>query len=390
MLSRNLLLFASLAVTLILIPAIWYVAPRFLSRSVQPKGDAESRASVLPLLTAVTVTSGLVITVFQLLDNEKASLANEKATIANTRLAGDRDATALFVESVKLLSSASMVGRVGAIHSLGRLMERDERMHKASLNVLVAFLREQRSWSLHPACALPPVGSTPDVQAAIDVIGHREQWISSEESGALNFSELCLLGADFTGLNLAHASFQHSDLRRTTFNAAEVEEVNFAASYMDYYSLPWVGDDERSEEGYRGMKDWREEQVATLFQYAHATGAQFQGACLRGVDFSGTTIVPADDDKEPTGKQPLFSDSGISLARFHDIQGLQFKDAFKGACFVDKTKAIDLPSGSGATVCGPKDLRDVDEERLKKLGKNADRCDRAAFLGFFGEPAPVK
>ena len=366
----------ALVATFLVIAVIWYFAPRLLRRGrtdsqdpavqAKHKEDADARAAVLPPLTAITVVGGLFISFYQFNQTQRTSV--------------DRDTWSLFVESLKLINektdASTTAQRTGAIYALQDTMEKSPGFHRAALVTLISFLHAKRSRMVHPACRLLSVSSEPDVQAAIDVIGHRgTEWPDAEPYGVLNFQSLCLFGASFRGANLTGANFQQSDLRRTNFDGATLIGANLTVTDMDYQGSG-ATHDERTTAWFQqatGEQSYRFYELATLFRHATVTGAKFEGACLRGVDFTGSDLTVGTEDDGPDNH---FADAGISLANFKDVTGLTGDPAFNGACF---TQPLQNAPGVQNLACPTPviGMTALPADALPEAA--ADRCNRDVF-----------
>jgi uncharacterized protein YjbI with pentapeptide repeats len=121
------------------------------------------------------------------------------------------------------------------------------------------------------------------------------------------------------------AHFHESDLRRASFEGAWILDTDFSAADMDYWAVPWAGAEEQTADGLAAvLKDnhgYGASVILTSFRNAHASRAGFDGACLRGVNFTDTLLDDA-----------TFENADLSLAVLRGDEHIDPKSAFSKSC----------------------------------------------------------
>jgi uncharacterized protein YjbI with pentapeptide repeats len=282
------------------------------------------RASLGTLVASISLVLGVFVTIYQLQSNERSQR--------------DQQATTLLIESTKLLGSESSneYSRAAAIQQMLGVMRNNRDYQKPVLGILVAFVRSRRSEHAYPGCVIEPVSDAPDVQAAIDVIGQRDS-TGADQTPFLDFSALCLYGANFKASNWHDASFYNSDLRKSEFDGADVTGAIFSEAYFDYFGVT-ADDKVRNEAGFNELEDYERLRLVSSFKGAHAEGALFGGACLRGVSFVGSHL-----------KNARFYGASVSLADFKGATGLNSAEQFLGSCSYYRPK--NLPPSITLALC---------------------------------------
>lgn len=121
--------------------------------------------------------------------------------------------------------------RLGAIYALERIARDSWKDHWPIMEVLTAYIRENSSqvkhfWAMEKEDYNPTI--TPDIQAAITVIGRRNKmWIEKElqQNKRLDLSNCNLHKADFSDLNYDNATFAHSSMSNSKFIRTELNDA---------------------------------------------------------------------------------------------------------------------------------------------------------------------
>jgi hypothetical protein len=170
--------------------------------------------------------------------------------------------------------------RIGGIFALERVARDSARDHPTVMEVLAAFLREHsREPYVQPAGPTQPAGTSsrgtsPDVQAALTVIGRRD---ASRDQQRIDLSAAVIPAAllfdtDLTGVRLVGADLSSAILNRATLAGAKLADADFSHAALAEASLTG----------------------------ALLDGARFEGADLTGARFD--TAPPGWDRDPQTGR----------------------------------------------------------------------------------------
>ncbi len=225
-----------------------------------------------------------------------------------------------YAKAATLLASTNRAERIGAIHSLARLMRDSPRDHNAVVELLAGFVKDSRprssgdqsddidnefdinedyetgrDWQYE---RLPL-----DVQAALIALNKRPRrpegpWVSlgnTDLRGArlmhgwidnLHFEGSNLRGADFVGAKAEHLALHSCDLRGANLSGAAIstahmQESDFRYAYIRSTDLRHVGLDDSDLRG-------------AALRGSDLTGASMENCDLRGVDLSEVIGLTAD------------------------------------------------------------------------------------------------
>jgi hypothetical protein len=176
-----------------------------------------------------------------------------------------------YTKTVEQLGSEKLDVRIGGIYALERIAHDSARDHPVVMEVLTAFIREhaREQWP-------GPEGLIwPDVQAALTVVGRRDQKRDIRPidltAAILHFADLT--GADLTGAVLFCTDFTSATLHEALLTGAYFDGANFDGAHLSYTDLTG----------------------------ADLTGADLGGANLDGANLDGATCpegIPIPDGWE--------------------------------------------------------------------------------------------
>jgi uncharacterized protein YjbI with pentapeptide repeats len=267
--------------------------------------------------------------------NVAIAAENLRKTQKSIEVAEDKQLTERFTQAINQLGTETKEGegdkiaiRLGGIYALERIAKDSEKDHWTIMEVLTAFIRvkspssetekssdsdlQQSQKELFP-------GITPDVQAALTVIGRRKK---REEPEKLDLSGVNLREANLIGARLSGANFSSSKLSRAKLNGADLTGANlrgadlrgakrdgctkFDPKWELVYQLVNVTVDRivagRWEEKIREdvkNKDLSEANLSGVYFHendlseANFSGVNFSGAILEYVDISETNFSGA-------------------------------------------------------------------------------------------------
>lgn len=220
------------------------------TRAVQLQSARESvRTQLLTLGAGIFAAGALAFTALNFTLSRRTFILTEQGQVT------DR-----YTKAIEQLGSDKLDVRIGAIYALERVARDSARDHPTVMDVLAAFVREhsREPWPVPRSDDKDPDPSTsPDVQAAVTVIGRRN---SENDRGRLDLN-----GADLTRANLNRARFNHA-----IFVAADLTDADLEGAYM-------IGAD----------------LTGAILTGADLTSADLAGADLAGADLTGTDLTYA-------------------------------------------------------------------------------------------------
>jgi uncharacterized protein YjbI with pentapeptide repeats len=153
-------------------------------------------------------------------------------TARNFLLSREGQVTDRYTKAIEQLGSDKLDVRIGGIYALERIARDSARDHPTVMEVLTAFIREhsREPWPVpEPGGPAPGRLTRPDVQAALTVVGRRDQERDIrpvDVTGAslmwANLQAAHLRGAYLDGANLDGADLRGVDLRRAVLRNAEL------------------------------------------------------------------------------------------------------------------------------------------------------------------------
>jgi hypothetical protein len=158
----------------------------------------------------------------------------DQLTIAQAQTALDQQGqhTDRFTKAVDQLDRAGpdhLQARLGGIYALERLARDSPRDHSTIVEVLTAFIRTTApkpspqpptGAPANPDANCPTKGVTADIQAALTVLGRRDQ-SHDDPTTRIDLRNICLRNADLIGADLTGADYDE----RTSFIGAVIDEA---------------------------------------------------------------------------------------------------------------------------------------------------------------------
>lgn len=226
----GLLLIAGGALFLVWQVPRWQIAR---SRAHEPKDELDleikARSSVAQIVGGVV----LIIGAF--------------STVRSFMLARDQQVTDRFTKAVAQLGEESRAVRIGGVYALERIAEDSSRDRPAVVQVLAAYIRDQRPWECdypgHKRCkeraaAMHAQLGTPradlDVQAAVTALLAQSAKIATPH--LVDLSNCDLRGLNFTNGNLRNVVLNKSYLGGAKFAGADLRNAKLAYACIPEYS----------------------------------------------------------------------------------------------------------------------------------------------------------
>ena len=262
---------AAVVVALAIVWALFVPVPDWLAR--HDVGSAKG-----PLLqTARDAARGRLLTLGAGLFAAAALLF----TARNFTLSREGQVTDRYTKAIEQLGSDKLDVRIGGIYALERVARDSARDHPTVMEVLAAFIREHSHEQWQP----PDSGRReqersmrPDVQAALTVVGRRDQ---RRDIQAIN-----LAGADLTCARLTDAGISGADLRGATLTRAGISGANLRGAALTRADL--------TRAHLRGTTLTRAYLTDAHLTDAHLTGADLTDADLTRAHLYITGLIDAD------------------------------------------------------------------------------------------------
>lgn len=217
-------------------PKEWLEAEKYLIAS-----ERATQATLAQILGGAVIIVGLYFT-----------YQNTKTAQDTLRVTEEGKLTDRFSKAIELIGEGKAETSIGGIYALEQLAKDSAAHHWTVMEVLTSYIR--RHSPLYPADNAPEASTsvTPDVQAAIDVIGRRHH--SGREHGqqVIDLTEASLRSAnlssgifrkavckhvDFYRANLKSADFRKADLSMARLSSANVKSANFIGANLAYANL---------------------------------------------------------------------------------------------------------------------------------------------------------
>lgn len=199
-----------------------------------------------------------------------------------------------YTKAIDQLGSDKLDVRIGGIYALKRIAQDSTEDHRAVMEVLAAFVREQsrRQWPPPerrpdtPPGQVPEKRPRPDVQVAITVIGCRPRRdpevidlsgadLTSADLSGMDFIGANLSGANLSGANFNRAKFARADLRRADLSRAKLGGADLTGAILMEADLTGA------------------EFLSAEFFGAYLAEADLAGAYLAEVDFGNADLSHA-------------------------------------------------------------------------------------------------
>jgi hypothetical protein len=155
-------------------------------------------------------------------------------TALNFLLSRQGQVTDRYTKAIEQLGSDKLDVRIGGIYALERIARDSAKDHPTVMEVLTAFIREHshEQWPLPDAEGRERKRQTrPDVQAAVTVVGRRDQAHDVPREG------LDLAGVNLTGANLITARLAHAILSGADLSGAQLWRADLSGAELGYADL---------------------------------------------------------------------------------------------------------------------------------------------------------
>jgi Pentapeptide repeats (8 copies) len=204
-------------------------------------------------------------------------------TARSFMLSREGQVTDRYTKAIEQLGSKELDVRIGGIYALERIARDSAKDHPAVMEVLTTFIREhsREQWpSPGPDGAEPERSTRPDVQAALTVVGRRDErqdsrfWHINLRGVLLpeaNIAEADLTSADLTGATLVHVFLVRATLTEATLTEADLTGADLTGAKLTGADL-----------------------AKAVLAGADLTRATLRGAALRGADLTGAKLTGAD------------------------------------------------------------------------------------------------
>jgi uncharacterized protein YjbI with pentapeptide repeats len=145
--------------------------------------------------------------------NFKIGEENLKIGRKNLKVAEEKQVTERFSKAIEHLGNDKAIEiRLGGIYTLGQIaIDSPNVYHWAIMDILSAFIREKR-----PLDNTDPVSI--DIQAALAVIGRREQDVHNPQMKFIDLRKVNLVGIDLRNMDFNHVHFCDANLQKARFD----------------------------------------------------------------------------------------------------------------------------------------------------------------------------
>ncbi|MFI7080939.1 pentapeptide repeat-containing protein [Micromonospora sp. NPDC049903] len=267
---------------LLLGPVAWWASP---AKHLQGKDKADVRNATRQTLLAAV--GGLVV------------LTGAAFTGRTFYLTRRGQFTDRYTKAIGLLASDKLTERLGGIYALEHLMVESEREHNTVVEVLAAYVRENRPLTPNAPRAklVGPMGTEhtsreradgrpklpTDVQAALTVLGRRPV---RPEPNAIDLAVTDLGRAELSRAQLQGAALYGAQLEGANLFGAQLQGADLSGAQLQGADLSWAQ--------LQGADlSWAQLERAKLFK-AQLQGATLCAAQLEGADLSGARLQDAD------------------------------------------------------------------------------------------------
>lgn len=136
----------------------------------------------------------------------------------------EQNITDRFSRAVEQLGHDEASVRIGGIYALERISQDSSRDYWSIMEILSAFVRDQRGLPPQGGIAESPIQLGRDVQAAITVLGRRDR-NQDPGNGILYLTSVDLRKMTFDRGDYTSIRFQHADLREANFYRATLQDA---------------------------------------------------------------------------------------------------------------------------------------------------------------------
>jgi hypothetical protein len=269
------------------------------------KAREATRTQLLTLGGAIFAAGALIFTA----RNYTLSRRTVELTQETFKLTEQEQITDRYTKAIEQLGSEHLDVRIGAVYALERIARDSAYDHPTVMQVLTAFIREnsRKQW-LAPGTS---AGSTypatrPDVQAAVTVIGRRDE--------RLDHNPIDLSHAQLPYANLAHAKLRGANLDGANLDSANLNGANLnGATLRNHASLryAWLYDADLGNANLIGAN----------LSGDHFSDTKYRKLSLRGAALSFAILKDA-DLREADLHDATLSDADLSGARLPEHVGV--------------------------------------------------------------------
>ncbi len=189
-----------------------------------------------------------------------------------------------YAKAIEQLGSDKLEVRIGGIYALERVTRDSARDHPTVMEVLTAFIREQRPPQVPDE--EQPRSTWPDVQAAVTVVGRRAL---ERDIGFIDLS-----GADLSGANLTEAKLSGANLTEANLSGANLTGAILASGHLNGANL-----------------------ARARLIGAHLIGADLSAADLTRADLTGANLTGANLPRATLAIAD-FTSAKLASARLND------------------------------------------------------------------------
>lgn len=177
-----------------------------------------------------------------------------------------------YSSATEKLGAEAPAGRVAAIYALEQLArEYPQGYYAPVVDVLAAFVRTHTREEVSTTQSQRKTRPGSDLQAALTVLGRRNQELTFKERDPLRFSDCILTGANLRDADLRLVRFREAHLEDVKFEKAHLEDAEFRGAFLEN------ADFEGAHLERANLKK------------AHLEGANFECARLDGAHLAGAT-----------------------------------------------------------------------------------------------------
>jgi hypothetical protein len=226
-------LVVAVAGSAVLFALLWWLLPPFLYRHTGSTPEARLKAitDTRTALLAGLVGVGALLTFWL---NRRLY----EISIRTLQIAEEGQITDRYAKAVDQLGSTSPEVRVGGIYALRRIMNESESDHATIVDLLAVFVREHASAksvagsTTQPSSARPrKMRPDPEVQAALNVLGHRPHRPEAE-ADRLRLADTDLRGALLRGVHLGGANLRYVILEGARLDNAHLETAKLRGAWL--------------------------------------------------------------------------------------------------------------------------------------------------------------
>lgn len=200
-------------------------------------------------LPLVQVFSGTILSITAYVGYCNLKIGEENLGIGqkNLKVAEEKQVTERFSKAIEHLGNDKTIEiRLGGIYTLGQIaIDSPNEYHWTVMDILSAFIREKR-----PFDNTDPVSI--DIQAALAVIGRREQNVHNPQMKFINLRKVNLVGIDLRNMDFNYVHFcdanlqkaqlykvvlSHACLTSTDLSAANFNDVNLCNAMLSSANL---------------------------------------------------------------------------------------------------------------------------------------------------------